>query len=581
MVAATVLSLRAHAAAAAAPPCPLQPNLERQMRFQAHLVALGDKSRQLTRAKRTKTVPFATTKKDAGHSGGENISAATTTSDVSTSSSSSCSFSDPENILAAFAASAAVAEEAALAAALAGTSSSSSSRSESAAALPSPSPPSLSPEAPAASSSSSSPGGGPNAAVLAAKIAAARAYKAAAAERAATGDSNIGAAAAKGEASAATAAAAAAPPPAVCAPVAPTPAGPSFTRTTPPPPSKVISASSPPPSSSSSTSTTPVEKRGIFDGAGSETEAAAFLKGIFSSSSEEEEGDENEKPLDPNMRAEEFTALTAARERARGADIITVDAGANAAEGGESETSGGENVKSGDSAAGSGSEEGAYRPRVATWGVFPRPDNISRAFGGGRTIRPGDALESAEEKEARLKRQRAALESYRKKVGLVDPRDESEATRLVSVGNELLRKGALEEAAAEYGKAADLLPARSAVGGRARLQRAICLDSMGKRDEAFALYKSVEGHPLDSIGKETKRMLFGFQAMEDLKAHTISYAPDKEEYAPFFGRLKSDWDTQYVASEEEKEEGSLPAMVAAVAVVSAPLLLFGALTLGK
>jgi tetratricopeptide (TPR) repeat protein len=274
------------------------------------------------------------------------------------------------------------------------------------------------------------------------------------------------------------------------------------------------------------------------------------------------------------MRAEEFTALKTARERARGAEIITVDAAANEAEGGEGGAgAGGE---------GSGPENG-YRPRVSTWGVFPRPDNISKAYGGGRTIRPGDALESPEEKEARLKRQRAALESYRKKVGLtVDPRDEAEAARLVAAGNELMRKGALEEAATEYfSKAADLLPARSAIGGRARLQKAICLDSMGRRDEAFALYKSVEGHPLDTIGKETKRMLFGFQAMEDLKAHTISYSPDKEEYAPFFGKLTSDWDTQYVSSKEEQEEGSLSAAVAAVAVVAAPLLLFGALAMAK
>lgn len=319
-----------------------------------------------------------------------------------------------------------------------------------------------------------------------------------------------------------------------------------------------------------------METRGLFEGAGSETEAAAFLKGVFaasppsSSASSEETGEaeEGEKPLDPNMRAEEFTALKSARERARGAEIITVDAAEGGEEASEKNAEGGEN--------------NGYRPRVATWGVFPRPDNISKAFGGGRTIRPGDALESAEEKEARLKRQRAALDSYRKKVGLVvDPRDEAEATRLVAAGNELMRTGALLEAAAEFEKAAALLPARSAVGGRARLQRAICLDSMGKRDEAFALYKSVEGHPLDSIGKETKRMLFGFQAMEDLKAHTISYAPDKDAYAPFFGKLKSDWDTQYVSSAEEKSEGSAGALVAAVAVVAAPLLLFGALTMSK
>ena len=559
-----IVSLRAHAASAAASPRPLGSNLGPQAKGHRHVVSLSDKDRQLSAPKRTKTVPFAT-------SDGENIIASTSSSDAQTTSSSS----DPENILAAFAASAAAAEEAALAAAFAGTG---TDNSESAAApAPAAAAESAAPPAPLSSSapalpSSAAPAGGPNPA-LAAKIAAARAYKAAAAERAAKGDSNIGVGAKSSGASASV------PPPAAAAavaraPVAPAPAGPSFTRSTPPPPTKPIpSASSS--SSSSSASATPMETRGLFEGAGSETEAAAFLKGVFDSSSDGTKGgEEEEKPLDPNMRAEEFTALKTARERARGAEIITVDAGANAAEGG-----GGAEEGSGET----DSENNGYRPKVATWGVFPRPDNISKTYGGGRTIRPGDALESAEEKEARLKRQRAALESYRKKVGLVvDPRDEAVATRLVAVGNELMRTGALAEAAAEYERAAELLPARSAVGGRARLQRAICLDSMGKRDEAFALYKSVEGHPLDSIGKETKRMLFGFQAMEDLKAHTISYAPDKEAYAPFFGKLKSDWDTQYVSSEEEKSEGSAGALVAAVAVIAAPLLLFGALTtLGK
>jgi len=543
-----VVSLRAHAAASAASSRPIRSNVGRQAKAHRFVLAPSDKKCQFMMPKRTKTVPFATTNNGDD---GENITVAPTSTSSGAPTSSS---SEPESILAAFAASAAEAEEAALAAAFAGTSASTScSEGAAAPAEPAAGPSAAASAAPAASSSSSSssssPAAGPNAA-LAAKIAAARAYKAAAAERAAKGDSNIGGGAKSG------ASAAPAPPAPPAAVPAPAPAGPGFTRSTPPPPSK---AAPPGPA--------PLEARGVPEGAGSEAEAAAFLRGVF------DEGG-GERPLDPDMRAEEFTALKTARERARGAEIITVDAAANEAEGGEGGAgAGGE---------GSGPENG-YRPRVSTWGVFPRPDNISKAYGGGRTIRPGDALESPEEKEARLKRQRAALESYRKKVGLtVDPRDEAEAARLVAAGNELMRKGALEEAATEYfSKAADLLPARSAIGGRARLQKAICLDSMGRRDEAFALYKSVEGHPLDTIGKETKRMLFGFQAMEDLKAHTISYSPDKEEYAPFFGKLTSDWDTQYVSSREEQEEGSLSAAVAAVAVVAAPLLLFGALAMAK
>lgn len=37
-------------------------------------------------------------------------------------------------------------------------------------------------------------------------------------------------------------------------------------------------------------------------------------------------------------------------------------------------------------------QKGDYRPKVSTWGMFPRPDNISKAYGGGRTIEKGGEL---------------------------------------------------------------------------------------------------------------------------------------------------------------------------------------------
>ena len=42
-------------------------------------------------------------------------------------------------------------------------------------------------------------------------------------------------------------------------------------------------------------------------------------------------------------------------------------------------------------AGGAASADTAYRPKVATWGIFPRPANISRQYGGGRTFKPGEA----------------------------------------------------------------------------------------------------------------------------------------------------------------------------------------------
>ena len=50
-----------------------------------------------------------------------------------------------------------------------------------------------------------------------------------------------------------------------------------------------------------------------------------------------------------------------------------------------------------------------YNPKVATWGVFKRPANISEAYGGGRTIRAGTPLEDAAATQARKDRIAAAL----------------------------------------------------------------------------------------------------------------------------------------------------------------------------
>ena len=50
-----------------------------------------------------------------------------------------------------------------------------------------------------------------------------------------------------------------------------------------------------------------------------------------------------------------------------------------------------------------------YSPKVATWGVFERPANISEAYGGGRTIRAGTPLEDAAASQARKERIAAAL----------------------------------------------------------------------------------------------------------------------------------------------------------------------------
>ncbi|CAO2816190.1 unnamed protein product [Amaranthus hypochondriacus] len=77
-------------------------------------------------------------------------------------------------------------------------------------------------------------------------------------------------------------------------------------------------------------------------------------------------------------------------------------------------------------------EEGSdlYKPKISTWGMFPRPNNISKTFGGGRNIRPGEALETPEDKAAKQARTRQLIAAYKRKMGLnIDPKLKAECEK--------------------------------------------------------------------------------------------------------------------------------------------------------
>ncbi|KAL2988952.1 hypothetical protein AAZX31_11G112100 [Glycine max] len=99
-----------------------------------------------------------------------------------------------------------------------------------------------------------------------------------------------------------------------------------------------------------------------------------------------------------------------------------------------------------------------YKPKVSTWGVFPRPGNISKTFGGGRVIRPGEVLETKEEKAVKEARTKQLLAAYKKKTGLnVDPKLKSECEEALKDGDLLMNVGKLKEALPYYEKVMDKL----------------------------------------------------------------------------------------------------------------------------
>ncbi|VVA27737.1 PREDICTED: cytochrome C oxidase subunit [Prunus dulcis] len=79
-----------------------------------------------------------------------------------------------------------------------------------------------------------------------------------------------------------------------------------------------------------------------------------------------------------------------------------------------------------------GDNSDLYKPKVSSWGVFPRPNDISKTFGGGRVIRPREVLETAEEKAAKEARTRRLVAAYKSKMGVnSDPQLRSECDKVL------------------------------------------------------------------------------------------------------------------------------------------------------
>ncbi|RYR69769.1 hypothetical protein Ahy_A03g016322 isoform D [Arachis hypogaea] len=142
-----------------------------------------------------------------------------------------------------------------------------------------------------------------------------------------------------------------------------------------------------------------------------------------------------------------------------------------------------------------------YKPKVSTWGVFPRPNDISKTFGGGRTIRPGEVLETEEERAAKDARTKQLLAAYKKKTGLViDPKLKSECEEALKEGDLLMNSGKLKEALPYYDKVMDNLPS----------------------DEARLMYEKLQSHPNAKVNKRARQFMYSFQAMEMMKVNTGS-----------------------------------------------------------
>ena len=228
-----------------------------------------------------------------------------------------------------------------------------------------------------------------------------------------------------------------------------------------------------------------------------------------------------------------------------------------------------------------GDEKGnqAYNPSVSTWGMFPRPKDISRAYGGGRTLRPGQALEPEEATKARAARAREALAAYKKKAGLIiDPEEERKAREFIAEASQLESLGRYSQAAERYEKASEVLPFATDITAEALLGRGLCLDSLGQEAQAREVYGLLSGHPNRSFARKASQMLFGFDAANDLGfgSDKASYVVGSDQYSPLFRPIVEEGGFYEADADADTDDGFALVILLALALLLLPVVVVAA-----
>ncbi|KAJ9563641.1 hypothetical protein OSB04_008801 [Centaurea solstitialis] len=226
-----------------------------------------------------------------------------------------------------------------------------------------------------------------------------------------------------------------------------------------------------------------------------------------------------------------------------------------------------------------------YKPKVSTWGVFPRPNNISKTYGGGKTIRPGDVLETAESKAAKQAQTKQLIAAYKRKIGLnIDPKLKSECEKDLEDGDLLMDRGKLRDAIPFYERVMDKLVYQSELHGLAALQWSICKDSLNsysivsyfpvfdRSDEARVMYEKLQSHPNVRVSKKAKQFVFSFQAMEMMKVTSSSNSQLRTGYQNFFDAFIENKNKPSSNETEMEEDASLQALPYVLFLVS-PILM--------
>jgi len=222
-------------------------------------------------------------------------------------------------------------------------------------------------------------------------------------------------------------------------------------------------------------------------------------------------------------------------------------------------------------------EDAVYKPKVSTWGVFERPPDISKTYGGGRTIKK-EELEDEEAIAARKARVAKKLAKYREDQGITLTNSEFEEVKeLLRTSDEAIRQGYMQAALDMLEPwALERIAPKTEFGGRVIFNYAVCLDNLQRRDEALKQYRRCIGNQYGNVSKQADRMVWGMTtATKKMKADLFDYMDSAklDAYDEYLIRMANE---KFAGEIDEEEVRALnnQAIATLVVLFGTPLLFF-------
>ncbi|KAL3937523.1 MAG: hypothetical protein SGBAC_007397, partial [Bacillariaceae sp.] len=158
-----------------------------------------------------------------------------------------------------------------------------------------------------------------------------------------------------------------------------------------------------------------------------------------------------------------------------------------------------------------------YKPKSGSWGAFPRPRNISTAYGGGRRVGAGFSNEENAAADVNTKK---LLRDYRRKVGIDVPTEKEHAAEIeeaLTIGRLAMQRGIYSAAVSALEKVTKWCSTNSKVGSKVYLDLAMAYEANGSTEEAMQVYQTLCDCRMEDVKFSAKRLLYGMEAMELMK----------------------------------------------------------------